>query len=201
VATRRSAEPKSALEEIEVRRATTFRSWLKKNHKKASGVWVVFYKKHHKDQVPLRELMDEALCFGWIDSTLKRIDEDRTKLRFAPRKPKSHWAQSNKRAVARLEKEGRMTDAGRALVEEAKANGAWVFLDDVDAPVVPDDLAAALKKSAKARRSFEALTRSRKKNFLYWLKSAKRQATRDKRIAEIVLRVREGLAPDDPLPG
>ena len=140
--------------------------------------------------------MQEALCFGWIDGMLRRIDDESHMLRFTPRKPGSVWAVSNKARVERLIAEGRMRPEGLALVEEAKRRGEWDKADErEDVSAVPDDLAAALAADATAREAWERLAPSHKKQYLYWISEAKRPETRARRVTETVRRAREGRRP------
>ena len=163
-----------------------WRAWLEDNHGTSRGVWLVSWKKHTGNPaVAYEEAVEEALCFGWIDGVLNRVDEDRTMQYFAPRKPKSTWARSNKERVARLEAAGHMTDAGRAAVELARGNGSWESLDVIDSLVVPDDLAAALAARSGARDLFDASSESVRRSALAWVYQAKRPETRAARVEQI----------------
>lgn len=168
--------------QIEVRTRAELRAWLEANHATHGPVWVVVYKKHHDHYLAWGDLVDELLCFGWIDSLRHRVDDDRSRQYISPRKPGSNWSGINKRKVAFLERAGLMTEAGRAAVERAKSDGSWEFLDDVEALVVPADLEALLGRDAQASANFEAYPRSVKQQFLYWIKSAKTATTRAKRL-------------------
>lgn len=175
------------LEEIEVRSRSELRRWLEANHEQSESCWLVTYKKHvDKHYIAYGDIVDELLCFGWIDSRTRRVDEDRSKLLIAPRKAGSTWSRVNKQKVAKLEKAGLMTGAGRAKIDDAREDGSWTFLDDVEALIEPDDLAAALDANKKARKHFDAFNASAKKVILLWIKTAKREATREKRIRETV---------------
>jgi len=163
-----------------------WREWLAANHRTSSGVWLVMWKKRAaQPTVTYEEAVEEALCFGWIDGVLYRVDDDRTMEWFAPRKPKSTWAQSNKERVARLETAGLMTDAGRAAIELARANGSWQSLEIIDALIVPDDLAAALAELPGARELFDASSASVRRAALAWVYQAKRPQTRAGRVEQI----------------
>jgi uncharacterized protein YdeI (YjbR/CyaY-like superfamily) len=146
--------------------------------------------------VTWQEIVDEALCFGWIDSTRKSVDEHSFKQYFAPRKPKSNWSKINKEKVERLIAEGRMTPAGLDAIERAKANGSWSNLDDVEAMVVPDDLIAAISATPGARDYFDSLTRMKLWEILYWINGAKRETTRADRIRQIAEAAAQGKRPD-----
>ena len=163
-----------------------WRKWLMLNHKKEDAVWLVFYKKASMaHNLSWSDAVDEALCFGWIDSTKKTMDDVRYKQYFSRRKPKSNWSKINKQKVDKLIKSKRMTKAGLESIEIAKENGSWTLLDDVEALIVPIDLEDALASYKTARDYFDGLSASAKKALLYWVISAKRQETREKRIAEI----------------
>ena len=163
-----------------------WRAWLEANHGGSTGVWLVSWKRRTgKPTVSYEEAVEEALCFGWIDSVLNRLDDDRSMQWFAPRRPKSTWARTNKERVARLEAAGLMADAGRRAVELARANGSWESLDAIDALVVPDDLAAALAARPGAREQFDAASVSIRRMALAWVYQAKRPATRAARVERV----------------
>lgn len=164
-----------------------WRNWLIKNHKSQQSIWLIYYKKDAgKPSIAYSEAVDEALCFGWIDSKSKPIDTNSYMQYFCQRKPNSVWSKVNKEKVNRLIKEGLMMQAGFDVIEHAKANGSWNILDDAEALIVPPDLEEKLKTNAVAKSYFENLSRSDKRNMLQWLVLAKRTATRQKRIEEIV---------------
>jgi uncharacterized protein YdeI (YjbR/CyaY-like superfamily) len=170
-----------------------WRAWLEAHHDNEQEAWLIHYKKKAaKRSLAYEEAVEEALCFGWIDGLLRSIDSERYALRYSPRKPQSVWAESNKRRTERLIAEGRMTAAGLEKIAEARANGEWdaaAAREDVDA--IPEDLAQALEGN-KAWGSFRRWPASRKKQYLYWLSSAKRPETRAKRIQAIVDMAAEG---------
>ena len=173
-----------------------WRQWLELYHAKEEAVWVIFFKKKSpKFNLSWTHAVDEALCFGWIDSVKKSIDSATYKQYFTRRKPKSIWSKVNKEKVALLTAQGLMQTAGQQCVEIAKENGSWDFLNDVDNLVIPADLAAAFQEDAIAANYFEGLSNSSKKGLLYWILSAKRSPTRHKRIAEIVANARECQLP------
>ncbi len=178
---------------VEVPHRAAWRDWLLANHGVSSGIWLAVGKKGHSvTSLTYEEAVEEALCFGWIDSTVNRLDEHRFKQLFTPRKPGSTWSRSNKSRVERLIEAGRMTPAGLASIDRAKVDGSWSFLDEVEELVVPPDLAAALAKAPGARDAFHVLPDSARKQLLYWIASAKRPETRGKRIAEAVRAAAEG---------
>ena len=173
-----------------------WRAWLEANHASASGVWVVTYKRGSgRPVVAYDDLVEEALCFGWIDSRPGKLDDERTMLRFTPRKKGSVWAATNKTRVERLLAAGLMAPAGLRAIEAARADGSWDALADVDAMRMPDDLAVALAAAPEAARGFEALGASMKKPILFWVTSAKRPATRARRIEEVVRYAAAGRSP------
>ncbi len=163
-----------------------WRGWLAANHRASSGVWLVTWKRATgRPTVAYEEAVEEALCFGWIDGVMRRVDDERLEEWFAPRRPKSTWAKTNKERVARLEAAGLMTDAGRRAIEIARANGSWESLDAIDSLVVPDDLAAALSDSPGARDRFDASSASVRRSALAWVYQAKRPATRAARVERV----------------
>ena len=163
-----------------------WRAWLEANHATARGAWLVTWRvRSGRQGLDYEAAVEEALCFGWVDSTTGRFDDERGKLYFAPRKPRSGWAASNKARVARLIADGRMAPAGLAAIELAKANGSWEVLDSVERLEVPDDLAAALAGAAPADRNFAAFSPSVRKQHLAWVAFARRPETRAARIAKI----------------
>jgi uncharacterized protein YdeI (YjbR/CyaY-like superfamily) len=166
---------------------TAWRSWLAKNHARSSGVWLVSAKKHTGiPSLTYEEAVQEALCFGWIDSLRKPIDDRLYQQLFTPRKPKSVWSAPNKKRVALLVKQGLMTAAGMALVELARRTGTWDALNHVETLTEPPELRAALDKNAKARANWNTLPPGERKRFLYWLSNVKRAATRAARTRQIV---------------
>lgn len=170
------------------------REWLETNHATASSFWLVTYKKHVADRyVPYGEVVEELLCFGWIDSRTRRVDDDRTMLLVGPRKPGSTWSASNKKRVTRLARDGLMTPAGQEKIDAARGDGSWSFLDDIESLVVPDDLEAALGANKAAKRNFDTFNDSAKKVILLWIKTAKRDVTRSKRVSETVRLAEKGL--------
>lgn len=164
-----------------------WRRWLRSNHASASGVWLQFYRKNAAlASVTYTEAVEEALCFGWIDSLVKSLDDQSYVQLFTPRKQKSPWSRSNKERVERLMAAGLMTAAGLEKIELARRNGSWESLDSVEALEVPDDLRRAFARNRKARENFEKLSPSRKKQLLYRVNGARRPETRRKRIREVV---------------
>ena len=178
---------------IELRPAgrAEWRAWLAAHHDHAPGVWLVWRKKGSAATgITLEEALEEALCFGWIDSTLNPIDGQFSRLRFTPRRPRSIWSRQNKRRVESLTRRGLMTEAGLRVIRAARNDGSWHALDAVEALVIPDDLAKALASHPGAKERFDALSPSARKSILWSIQSAKRSATRARRIAEALVRIK-----------
>jgi uncharacterized protein YdeI (YjbR/CyaY-like superfamily) len=162
-----------------------WRRWLEENHASLSGVWFIAWKKTvGKPRVEYDEAVEEALCFGWVDSKVNTLDASRSMLWFAPRRPRTGWSAPNKQRVQRMIEQGRMAPAGLAKVEAAKRDGTWSALDAVEALEVPADLAAALASVPPATEHFTAFPRSAKRGILEWIQAARRPATRQARIEE-----------------
>lgn len=179
--------PKDKRPLLHVEHREEWRKWLDQNHESSDGIWLVYWKKGTgKPYIPYPETVEEALCFGWVDSRTNRLDEERTMLFFTPRNPKSPWSRSNKERIARLAEERRMAPAGLKLVEQAKADGSWNIYDEIEDLVIPPDLAGALSKDEVARAYFEAFPGSSKKNMLWWIKTAKKPETRTARVEKVV---------------
>lgn len=165
---------------------TAWREWLIKNHGSTQSVWLVIYKKKSgKQTITWSEAVDEALCFGWVDSRRKPVDSEQFIQFFCKRKPNSTWSRINKEKVLTLIHLGKMLPAGLVSIETAKSNGAWNSLDDVEAYKVPEDLSRELLSHAGAEAFFLSLSKSVRKAILQWLVQAKQPHTRQKRITEI----------------
>ncbi len=180
------------LDRVEVRSRAELRDWLSRHHAGGASVWLITWKKHTPHYLSYGELIEELLCWGWIDSQTRGVDADRTSVLIASRSPKSAWSAINKAAVERARDAGAMTAAGEALIGMAKANGMWSFLDDVERLERPPDLDAAL---GPLTRGWEDWPRSVKRGTLEWIKTAKTAPTRAKRIAEVVTALDEGRRP------
>jgi uncharacterized protein YdeI (YjbR/CyaY-like superfamily) len=177
------------------------RDWLRAHHDTVPGAWLVSWKASTgKPTVKYELAVEEALCVGWIDSTSRTVDDERRMLWFTRRKPGSGWARTNKERVARLEAEGRMTPAGRALIDAAKADGSWTLLDDVENLVVPDDLAAAFDRYPGSRAQFDAFPPSARRAILSWIVQAKRETTRAARLEESARLAAEGKRANEWVP-
>ena len=164
-----------------------WRQWLAEHHASAPGVWLVYCKKASGlPSVTYAEAVEEALCFGWIDSHPRKLDAERSQQLYTPRRPKSGWSKVNKERLTRLEAAGQLMPAGLAAIARAKQNGSWESLDAAEAGLVPNDLAAALAADATAARHFAAFAPSARKAILMWVMSAKQPETRARRVAETV---------------
>jgi uncharacterized protein YdeI (YjbR/CyaY-like superfamily) len=179
---------------LTVRTRAELRDWLAENHGGRGPVWLATFKRHHPDYLAYEPVVEELLCWGWIDSLTRALDGDRSMILIAPRNPKSAWSAINKAHVARAVASGAMTPAGLAAVDIARANGQWDFLNDVDALLAPADLLADLD-AAGQRDFWEALPRSIRRGTLEWLKTARTAPTRAARIADVVASARDGLRP------
>lgn len=175
------------LERLLVHDRNELRAWLRDNHLTSPGIWLVTYRKvTGKPRPTIADIVEELLCFGWIDSTLVRIDDTQTRQLCTPRKPNSHWSKTNKERVQRLTEQGLMQARGLEMVAIAKANGKWDYLDDIDNLNEPDDLVQALDADTDARRNWNAFPVSYRKNILYWIHTAKRPTTRATRVEAAV---------------
>ena len=164
----------------------TWRAWLEANHATAGGAWLVTYRpSSDRPRLDYGEAVEEALCFGWVDGTGRAIDAERGQQYFAPRKPRSVWAASNKARVERLIRDGQMRPAGFAAIDRAKANGSWEVLESAERLEVPEDLAAALRLHEGAAANFAAFPPSARKMMLSWVAVAQRPETRAARITKI----------------
>ncbi|MCR9253321.1 MAG: YdeI/OmpD-associated family protein [bacterium] len=174
-----------------------WRKWLQKNHLKEESIWLIINKKNAPNpNLTWSEAVDEALCYGWIDSVRMPIDENQFKQYFSKRKPKSNWSKINKDKVTILIENGLMQDAGYKSIEIAKKNGSWTILDKIESLEVPNDLKEALENQKDAMEFFEGLSKSDKKILLHWVFSAKRDETRRKRILEVVENVSNKQLPN-----
>lgn len=170
---------------IQVESRAEWRAWLTVNHTRSESIWLVSFKKAAGDRyLSYEAIVEEALCFGWIDSLGRALDDERTMLLLSPRRAGSGWSKPNKVRVQRLIAQGLMAAAGLTKIEQAKADGSWSRLDQVEALVIPDDLAQALSKHDGAAANFDAFPRSAKRGILEWILQAKHPETRARRIEE-----------------
>ncbi|WP_207431752.1 YdeI/OmpD-associated family protein [Sabulibacter ruber] len=173
-----------------------WREWLKKNHLSQQAVWLVFYTKSSgKKSITWGEAVEEALCFGWIDSKKIKIDQETSHQFFSRRKPESTWSKINKEKVQRLIADGHMTEAGYKSIEVAKQNGSWIILDAVEELMIPQDLEVEFAAHPSSKDFFLSLSKSARKSILQWLVLAKRPETRQKRVTEIAELAAQKLKP------
>ncbi len=174
-----------------------WRNWLDRNHSTSTGVWLVF-RKGAARQLTYDASVEEALCFGWIDSTLNPIDASRYMQLFTPRKAKSGWSRINKARVLKVIAEGLMMPAGRQKIAAAKRDGSWKALDAVESLKVPADFRAALDANPDARANYDALTASGKKRYLHWINNVKRPETRARRVQEALAKLARNVSVPHP---
>lgn len=172
----------------------SLRNWLAKNHNNEKGIWLE-HDKFKFGQLSYEDVVEEALCFGWIDSTIRSLDENRSLTYLSKRKPKSIWAQSNKIRVEKLIKSGLMTAAGLAPIERAKEDGSWSQFDVVENMVLPEELKESFKKNKRAAEGFEKFSRSLRKQVLYFIYSAKQAETRRQRVKKLLPSLEVGKNP------
>ncbi|MBB1139700.1 YdeI family protein [Myroides sp. WP-1] len=164
-----------------------WRQWLEENHESKQFIWLVYYtKKSNIPSLSWREAVDEALCFGWIDSTRKKVNDSSSIQYFSKRKPKSIWSKINKEIVQTLIDNNQMTKAGFESIAIAKENGSWIILDEVEELIIPKELEIAFTKHSGSKDYFLSLSKSTRKIILSWIALAKRQETKEKRINQIV---------------
>jgi uncharacterized protein YdeI (YjbR/CyaY-like superfamily) len=165
-----------------------WRKWLEKNHSTEKEIWLVYYKKHTGlDRVPYEAAVEEALCFGWIDSIVRRLDEDKFAQKFTPRKNSSKWSELNKARIAKLEKLGILAEAGLKSVEKAKESGKWFeTIKPPQTESLDPEFEKELKKNPNANNYFKSLAPSYKKQYVGWISAAKKDETRKKRIMEAI---------------
>lgn len=180
--------------EFEPKSRADWRRWLRANHARASGVWLVFIKGADR-KLTYADSVEEALCYGWIDSTMRPIDARRYRQMFTPRKKKSTWSALNKRRIEALMASGKMAAPGLAKIEAAKADGSWTSLDAVEALVMPPDFVRALAANKKAKAFFDGSAPSSRKGALHWINSVKNLELRAARIAHVVSQAAKGLRP------
>lgn len=185
-----------AVRTLRVETRSEWRQWLEEHHASETEIWFVFYKKHTGvANVAYGDAVEEALCFGWIDSLVKRLDDDRYAQKFTPRRPGSVWSEPNKARVERMIAQGRMAEPGLRLVNEAKASGEWENRHErpkADVDLVPEELQAALNANPAAAETFQALAPTYRKQYILWIATAKRQETRARRTREAIDKLERG---------
>jgi uncharacterized protein YdeI (YjbR/CyaY-like superfamily) len=176
------------MKQLYVKNRKKWRDWLSEHHDKSNGIWLVFYKKHTgKSTLEYDEVVEEALCFGWIDSIIKKIDDEKYVRKITPRKVDSRWSELNKKRVAKLMKQGLMTEAVIGKIKEAKASGLWNQSDHFQiSHDIPKELEIELTKNRKAKNFLDQLAPSYKKHFIGWITVAKRQETKNRRVRESI---------------
>ena len=176
------------LDSIYIKDAQSWRNWLEHNHDKTPGIWLIYYKKHTgQPRVQYDEAVEEALCFGWIDSLVKRIDDDTYMQKFTPRNPLSSWSASNKKRVAKLIDAGKMKSSGLDAINIAKANGKWERDDTAQSDLrFSHEFIELLQANHPAFLNYERLIPSHRKQYTQWVMSAKKEVTRKRRFMEMM---------------
>jgi len=178
----------NTIPELYFPRDVEWRDWLHNNHATSKGVYLIFYKVEMKTpSMRWEDAVKVALCYGWIDSTVKSLGDGKRRQYFCQRNPKSVWSKLNKTYIITLEKEGLMHQSGRRLIKQAKKDGSWTQLDDVENGIIPEDLQKAFDAHPTAFANYQNFAPSYRKNYLYWLNQAKRTETKQKRIQQIIL--------------
>jgi uncharacterized protein YdeI (YjbR/CyaY-like superfamily) len=178
--------------QVEINSSNQLREWLQQNHKQKESIWLVTYKKETKEKyVSVQEVLDQLLCYGWIDGLRRKLDDQKTMQLISPRQVQ-HWTKTYKDRFAKLEKEGLVTEAGKQSVITSKQKGLWDFMDDVDALIKPKDFIKCLEDNPPAMQNFDVINASSKRFMLRYIKIAKTETTRAKRINEITLLAKEG---------
>jgi uncharacterized protein YdeI (YjbR/CyaY-like superfamily) len=175
-------------EELYFKNDNEWRDWLSNNYHKSTGIYLIFYKVENKEpSMRWEEAVKVALCFGWIDSTVKSLGNGKRRQYFCPRNPKSVWSALNKKYIKELIANNLIHKSGLEIIKIGKQNGSWTALDEVEKGIIPDDLKDAFYKNITAFTNFKNFAPSYRKSYLYWLNQAKRETTRQKRITEIIL--------------
>lgn len=187
-------ELKNGIKTFYAKSQKEWRKWLEENHTSEKSVWLIIYKKEsRKPTVYYTEAVDEAICFGWIDSKPNKRDDESYYQFFSKRNPKSNWSKVNKEKVSRLLKHNLITPAGLKAIEIAKQNGTWTALDEVEEIIIPEDLQEAFSKNKKAFEYFNQFSRSSKRGILEWIMNAKKPETRLARINKTVKLASENI--------
>lgn len=175
------------IEEIHFERDTDWYDWLLKNHDSVKSVYLIFYKLElNIPTMRWEDAVKVAICFGWIDSTVKSLGNGKRRQYFCPRNPKSTWSALNKKYVETLERSGLIHESGYKMIDLAKETGTWTAMDDVENGIIPDDLQKAFNANKRAFENYQNFAKGYRKSYLSWLHSAKRDATKQKRILEII---------------
>ncbi len=177
----------SSKPELYFKTDTEWRKWLSENYDSCDGVYLIFYKIETKiPSMRWEEAVKVALCYGWIDSTVKSLGEGKRRQYFCPRNPKSVWSALNKKYIKELKAANLMHDSGWKIIQTGKKNGSWTALDDVEKGIIPKDLKEAFDKNPVAFENYQNFAPSYRKSYLYWLNQAKREQTRVTRIEKII---------------
>lgn len=182
------------MKQLYVTNRDQWRNWLSRHHATKAEIWLIFYKKEtSKPTIPYEAAVEEALCFGWIDSIIKRVDGTKYARKFTPRKDNSNWSELNKKRANKMIKEGRMTDFGLAKIQTAKKTGLW---DQDSRPQIsldiPPEFVKALARNKKAKENFDRLAPSYRKHYIGWIVVAKRAETKKRRIDESIALLEKG---------
>lgn len=173
-----------------------WREWLEQNHLIEDSIWLIVFKKSSKTPtITWSDAVDEALCFGWIDSVKKSIDSERYMQHYGKRKGNSIWSKINKDKVAHLSEQDLIFPAGIEIIEKAKQNGNWSLLNDVEKLIIPNDLEEVFKIYPSSKAFFLSLSKSVRKGLLTWIIMAKRAETREKRVKEVAEKAGDNLLP------
>ena len=173
--------------ELYFKNDTEWRNWLSKNYKNSEGIYLIFFKVDNEEEsMRWEEAVKVALCFGWIDSTVKSLGNGKRRQYFCPRNEKSVWSALNKKYIKELIAENLVHKSGLKIIEKEKENGSWTALDDVENGIIPADLQNEFDKNNIAFTNYQNFAPSYRKSYLYWLNQAKRETTRQKRISEII---------------
>jgi uncharacterized protein YdeI (YjbR/CyaY-like superfamily) len=179
-----------------------WRAWLTEHHQSETEVWLIYYKKHTgRPPIPYDHAVEEALCFGWIDSIVKRIDDEQVAQKFTPRRDHTRWSELNKRRLRKLIREGRMTEAGLAKIDRAMLGDEPPAKPSRGDPDIPGIVKQALMANAKAWENFQNLASSRRRQYVRWVMDAQKEATRERRLREVVLRLEQNTGDPDDIPG
>ncbi|WP_299556163.1 YdeI/OmpD-associated family protein [Seonamhaeicola sp.] len=175
------------LPELYFERDTDWYDWLLKNHDKHDAIYLIFYKLEvNIPTMRWEEAVKVALCFGWIDSTVKSLGNGKRRQYFCKRNPKSNWSALNKRYIQELEQTGLIHESGYRSIEIAKQNGSWTAADAIENEIIPEALQEAFDKNPEAFENYKNFSKGYRKGYLSWVYSAKRQETKQKRISEII---------------
>jgi uncharacterized protein YdeI (YjbR/CyaY-like superfamily) len=183
---------------VQVNSRAELRAWLRDHHRQQESIWLVTFKKNKGPLVPYDYIVEEAICFGWIDSRVAKLDQDRSMLLLSPRRAGSAWSKVNKERVDRLMPLGLMMPAGQALIDQAKRDGAWDRLNQVDALIVPPDLMAAFDATPGARPMWDRFPPSSRRGILEWINTAKRDETRAARVLQTARLAAQGIKANFP---